>query len=134
MKTIRSYCDPQQARIAQAMLESEGIISYLKNENFVSINPLLHGGMGGIELQVREEDAEIALELIGPDEGDRETVARISRRLDRIFGLTALAGIISGLVHAAGHGFSGDEMTESLRVGLIAAVIAFLLASMVTRR
>lgn len=64
MKTLKIYQYSHEAHIDLSLLESEEIQAFLKDENMASINPIYSNAIGGIKLQVREEDYEKALEII----------------------------------------------------------------------
>ena len=64
--TLSTFQFPAEAYPLKAMLESAGIPVVLINENLISINPLLSNLLGGVQLQVSEEDkkeASIILDL-----------------------------------------------------------------------
>jgi hypothetical protein len=73
--TIANFVEPFQANLARVKLESEGIKCFLAGENFVATYWLLSGADRGIKLQVRESEAERALEILSPEEraGVQET-------------------------------------------------------------
>lgn len=60
------------AHLLMNRLESEGIECWLKDENTVTIDPLLTNAVGGIKLMVTEEDYPKALELFRQIEYDRK--------------------------------------------------------------
>ena len=62
--TISTYNSAIDAHLACAKLESEEIESYILDENIVTINPLFTNMIGGIKLQVDEQDAEKAMLII----------------------------------------------------------------------
>lgn len=60
--------DPaSEAELARIKLEANGIQCFLAGKNFISMYWLLSDAEGGIKLQVRESDAEKALEILGTD-------------------------------------------------------------------
>ena len=61
---IRRFRDMPGASIAQSILESAGIESFLADENVVRMDWLWSNGVGGIKLLVREEDVEAANSLL----------------------------------------------------------------------
>ena len=67
--TIANFIEPFQADLARAKLESEGIKCFLAGENFVATYWLLSNADRGIKLQVRESEAERALEILSHEEG-----------------------------------------------------------------
>jgi DNA-directed RNA polymerase subunit RPC12/RpoP len=63
--TIATFTYPLEARLSQAKLESEGIPSFVADENIVSANQFYSLAVGGVRLQVKESDAENALRILG---------------------------------------------------------------------
>jgi hypothetical protein len=62
--TIRLFRDLPDALFAKALLESSGIECWLADENIVRLDWFISNAIGNMRLQVREEDAETALELL----------------------------------------------------------------------
>lgn len=62
--TVQSYRDLSEASIARSVLESAGIQAFLSEENLVRMNWMLSNFLGGIRLQVAEEDLETAQEIL----------------------------------------------------------------------
>ena len=69
--TIRHFSygsDPaSEAELAKIKLEANGIRCFLAGKNFVSMYWLLSGADRGVKLQVKESDAEKALEILETD-------------------------------------------------------------------
>lgn len=61
---IRAFDNYIQAHIALGRLQEEYINCYLKDENTVTIDPLLNYAVGGIKLMVAASQAERALEIL----------------------------------------------------------------------
>ena len=61
---LNSYGNYVDAHIAKGVLEEEGITCWLKDENTVTIDPILTNAVGGIKLMVAREDAQRAWELL----------------------------------------------------------------------
>ena len=60
--------DPaSEAELARIKLEANGIRCFLAGKNFISMYWLLSSADRGIKLQVKESDAEKALEILGAD-------------------------------------------------------------------
>ncbi|HEV7781971.1 MAG TPA: hypothetical protein VGO58_11940 [Chitinophagaceae bacterium] len=51
---LNSYSNYIEAHIAKGTLEEEGISSWLKDENTLTIDPILTNAVGGIKLMVIE--------------------------------------------------------------------------------
>ena len=76
MVTIRSFGDIMQAWLAKSNLESAAIECRLVDDEMVRLHWGIVNVLGGVKLQVKPEDAEVALELLEqpvpelPDEDD----------------------------------------------------------------
>jgi Putative prokaryotic signal transducing protein len=62
---IQRYRDLPQAAMAQSILESAGIESFLADANLVRMDWFYSNAIGGIKVVVREEDAEEARKILG---------------------------------------------------------------------
>jgi hypothetical protein len=62
--TVASYRYPTEAYLAGAKLESEGIWSFVADESLITIYWLYCGAVGGVKLQVRQDDAEDARQIL----------------------------------------------------------------------
>ena len=62
--TVRTFYNSFKANIILTKLENEGIACYLKDDVTVIMDPIISNAIGGIKLQVKEEDAEAALALL----------------------------------------------------------------------
>jgi hypothetical protein len=62
--TIRVFTYPSEAIILKGRLESEEIECFLMDELTVQVNPLYSNAIGGVKLQVRENDVERANEIL----------------------------------------------------------------------
>ena len=62
--TIARFSTPIEAQLARARLEAEGIPCYLANEAHAQMN----GGLGGVQLQVAEGNAQSASEALRQDD------------------------------------------------------------------
>jgi len=57
--------DNVEAKLIQGHLQNEGIPCFLTNQNYTNLYPGMSGSMGtGIQIQVNEEDAERASDII----------------------------------------------------------------------
>lgn len=61
---LRSYDNYVPAHIAKGSLEEQGINCWLKDENTVTIDPLLSNAIGGIKLMVHVSQADRAEEIL----------------------------------------------------------------------
>lgn len=64
MKTIASFQLPEQAHLVRSRLEASGITAFLRDELTIGSDWALTNALGGIRLQVADEDYEPALELL----------------------------------------------------------------------
>ncbi|HKV11982.1 MAG TPA: DUF2007 domain-containing protein [Thermoanaerobaculia bacterium] len=62
--TVETFSTPWEAQLARARLESEGIHCVVADESFARLYCGLSNALGGVKLQVREEDAPRAAELL----------------------------------------------------------------------
>jgi len=62
--TLKTFDKVIDAHILGSKLESEGIESFLFDENMVAINPLYNLTLGGIKLKVKDEDMDRACMLL----------------------------------------------------------------------
>jgi predicted nucleic-acid-binding Zn-ribbon protein len=65
---IRRYDQAHLAHLDRAKLSDEGIESFLKDENTVSINPIWSNAVGGIKLIVHKSDIERVSSVLGTNE------------------------------------------------------------------
>lgn len=61
LNTYPNYID---AHIAMGVLEERGINCWLKDENTVTIDPILTNAVGGIKLMVEKQSAQQAFEIL----------------------------------------------------------------------
>lgn len=64
LETVDSFTDPLQAHLARGRLEAEGIAAYVIHENHVWAAWFLSNALGGVKLQVAEQDADRAREIL----------------------------------------------------------------------
>lgn len=62
--TIQTFMYPSEASIAQAKLESEGIDSFLKDEMTTQVINIYSNAIGGVKLQVWEDQADQARQIL----------------------------------------------------------------------
>jgi len=63
--TIGKYRDLPEALLAKGSLDSAGIECFLSDENIVRMDWFLSNLLGGVKLNVKPEDADAALEILG---------------------------------------------------------------------
>jgi len=62
--TLRKFRDLPEALLAKGSLESAGIDAYLLDDNMIRMDWFISNLLGGIKLQVRPEDVEMANEIL----------------------------------------------------------------------
>lgn len=62
--TIRRFRDLSEAVVARGVVESAGIFCFLRDENMVRLDWQISNMIGGLRLQVSEQDAEAALAIL----------------------------------------------------------------------
>jgi hypothetical protein len=67
MKTLASFNLPMDAYLLRARLEGSGIASYIRDENLVTLDWLYSNAVGGVKVDVMDEDYDQALEAMGSD-------------------------------------------------------------------
>jgi Putative prokaryotic signal transducing protein len=61
---INAYTNYVDAHIARGVLEEEGINCWLKDENTLTIDPILTNALGGIKLMVARSQAQRAVDIL----------------------------------------------------------------------
>lgn len=89
--TIITFTYPPQAVVLKGRLESEGIECYLKDELTAQVNPFYSNAVGGVKLQVRQEDMDSAITIlkelgypVDDDESYETSVKKIVRFTQKI--------------------------------------------------
>ena len=73
--TLRKFRDMPEALLAKGSLDSAGIECWLADDNMVRLDWFYSNLLGGIKLQVKQEDAEVANEILNqpiPENFDAE--------------------------------------------------------------
>ena len=65
---FKTFNNPINANIAKGLLESNGIETFLQDENTIYINPIYTTALGGIKLLIKESDYEDANKLFSDSE------------------------------------------------------------------
>src|SRR5215510_12922242 len=76
---LQSYDNYVSAHIAMGRLEEDGINCWLKDENTVTIDPVLTNAVGGIKLMVANTQAERAFELLKQFRSDQKSILKCGR-------------------------------------------------------
>ncbi|HRO43610.1 MAG TPA: DUF2007 domain-containing protein [Flavipsychrobacter sp.] len=62
--TIKSFTYAHEAAMARSVIESEDIFCFLKDELTIQANPFYSNALGGVKLQVKEEDRVNAIRIL----------------------------------------------------------------------
>jgi Putative prokaryotic signal transducing protein len=62
--TVARFRDLAEATVAKGMLESAGVECFLADENLIRMDWFYSNAIGGMRLQVRQDDAELATEIM----------------------------------------------------------------------
>lgn len=63
--TVKTFTFAHEAHITQGRLEAEGIETFLKDELTVQVHPFASNAVGGVKLQVKAEDYDKTMEILG---------------------------------------------------------------------
>ena len=74
MSTIAVFNKPEDAHLLRMRLEAGGIPAFIQDENIVQIHWLVANAVGGVRVQVGDEDVAAARELLAAQ--DAESNAR----------------------------------------------------------
>lgn len=67
MITIATYTLPEEAHLVRMHLADAGIPAYVQDEHTIQLDVLYSNALGGVRLQVADEDVEAALEILQAD-------------------------------------------------------------------
>ena len=71
--TLRTFEYPLEITLLKSMLEDSGIPVFVKDEFTILMNPLYSNAIGGIKLQVLEDDIEKATEVLKDFESENNS-------------------------------------------------------------
>ncbi len=74
MTTIATFNKPEDAHLLRMRIEAGGIPAFIQDENLVQIDWLLANAIGGVRVQVADEDVAATRALLA--EQDAESEAR----------------------------------------------------------
>ena len=93
-KTVTIYTYPTDAHIARAKLETQGIEVYLKDELTIQTYNFSSNAIGGVKVQVPEENYELAKEILLDSQLMFETKRTKNKHLTQFNEFTAKLPII----------------------------------------
>jgi len=67
VKTIATFSLPEEAHLLRTRLESVGIPAFVQDEHFVQLDWLYSNAIGGVRVQVADEDLEATREFLAAD-------------------------------------------------------------------
>jgi hypothetical protein len=73
---VRNCAWVHEADVIVAVLETEGIETFVPDSHMASIRPELSGALGGIRVLVRESDLELAREALAVEEAEEDFPGR----------------------------------------------------------
>lgn len=74
MKTLAAFSQPIDAHLLIARLEGMGIAAYARDENMVTLDWLASNAIGGVKVDVADEDYEKAREILAaPPSEERQS-------------------------------------------------------------
>ena len=76
---IHAFDNYVEANIIRSRLELEDIVCWLKDENTVTIDPILTNAIGGIKLMVPESQVDRALELLRQFRSEKQSMIKCPR-------------------------------------------------------
>jgi hypothetical protein len=68
MRTLAAFNHPDQAHLLRMRLEGCGIAAHVRDENMVTLDWLASIAVGGVKVDVADEDYEAALAVLAEDE------------------------------------------------------------------
>ena len=67
MKTIATFSKPEEAHLFRTRLEAAGIPAFVQDENFVQMDWLYSNAIGGVRVQIADDDLDSAREFLAAD-------------------------------------------------------------------
>lgn len=111
MKTIATFEKPEEAHLVRMRLEASGIQAYLQDENITQLGTWRAHAMGGVRLQVADEDVEAARNFLVED-SKCFSAADSSKETDSIQCCSCGATISSGQTRCSACGWSYEDNGE----------------------
>jgi len=67
VKTIATFSKPEEAHLFRTRLEAAGIPAYVQDEHFIQMDWLYSNAIGGVRVQIADDDLEAAREFLTND-------------------------------------------------------------------
>ncbi len=64
MITVASFSKPEEAHLLKLRLEAGGVSAYVQDENLIQMNWMYSNAIGGVRVQIADEDADQAREIL----------------------------------------------------------------------
>ena len=64
MITVASFSKPEEAHLLRMRLEAGGVPAYIQNENLVQVDWLYSNAIGGVRVQIADDDLEDARSIL----------------------------------------------------------------------
>jgi DNA-directed RNA polymerase subunit RPC12/RpoP len=82
--TVLTFTFVHEVAVIRGRLEAEGIICFVKDEFTVQVQPFYSNAIGGVKLQVRENDLNQAIEILKETGYIKEEELQASQELSRL--------------------------------------------------
>ena len=69
MQTIAKFTKPEDAHLLRMRLESAGFEAYVQDENMIQIDPFYSNAIGGVRVQVVDQDVDAVKAFLAEDNG-----------------------------------------------------------------
>lgn len=69
MVVVATFSKPEEAHLLRMRLEAGGIQAFLRDENTIQVDWLYSNALGGVRVEVAEEDVAATRELLATDHG-----------------------------------------------------------------
>ncbi|PTY02670.1 hypothetical protein DB347_23445 [Opitutaceae bacterium EW11] len=132
MKTVATFSKPFEAHLLIGRLEGSGVHAFARDENFVTLDWLYSNAIGGVKVDVSDEDYERAMDILKEGEESKppsENKAKPLGRYIAIFAVTFLISFIYLLVLLGGFA-SGAVAGPLIASVLIALVVSAACAAL----
>jgi hypothetical protein len=102
MKTVATFSKPYEAHLLISRLEGSGVAAFTRDENMITLDWLASNAIGGVKVDVADEDYERALAVIAATATTEEKAAAASAHarvseLDRGFRRAVLKFVVGAI-------------------------------------
>ena len=95
--TVISFTYPHEAHLAKGKLQSEGVEVFIKDEMTTQVNNFYSNAIGGVKLQVRSANFEVAHRILIESGYIQEQVEKPNKLMIKLDKLTSNWPLIGGL-------------------------------------